>query len=82
METSLFQFTGYTALITPITIGIVQAIKTLGLADRYIPIFSIITGVALSFLGSDPLQATVLQGIAVGLLACGLWSGTKKVAGA
>lgn len=82
METMLFQFTAYAAVCVPITIGLVQAIKGLGLADRYIPLFSIAIGVALSFLGTAPLQETVLQGLAIGLSACGLFSATKKVVGA
>lgn len=64
-------------LLIPIIIGIVQAIKKVGLDTRYAPILSVVLGIAGAyfFIGTD--SSSIILGIVAGLTSCGLWSGTK-----
>lgn len=67
-------------VLVPIVMGVVEAIKALGLNSKFAPVMSIILGVigvylASGFVLSGPLA---LEGIVVGLSAAGLYSGAKK----
>jgi Na+-transporting methylmalonyl-CoA/oxaloacetate decarboxylase beta subunit len=68
--------------VTLIIIGVVQALKKV-VTKRWIPIVSIIIGVAVMVLGMwERLTAeAVLQGIVLGLVSCGLWSSSKTILG-
>jgi len=62
----------------PVVLGVVSAIKKVGLSSRWAPIVSLVLGLGLSFfLGGDTTFQVVLQGLVVGLSASGLYSGTK-----
>lgn len=62
-----------------IVIGLTQICKKF-VADRFIPVISVVLGIILVALGTFPIftAKTVVVGIVVGLVASGLWSGTKK----
>jgi hypothetical protein len=69
-------------VLVPIVIGLVEAIKVaLGLNSRVAPIVSILLGIGGAFGISGFSFAVALQGIIVGLVAAGLYSSTKSVAG-
>lgn len=77
-------------LLTPVAqVGLIMAIaelvKRLGLDKRFIPLvdlaLGILSGVIIYtvYMGRNPIEGVVL-GIALGLSACGLFSGVKNVA--
>ena len=78
-----------TYLVTPIAqVALVMAIaevaKNLGLESRYIPILDVVVGLTFGILfftiyQDMELLEGVIIGIAVGLSACGLFSGIKNV---
>lgn len=76
-------------LVTPVAqvaliMALAELIKRLGLDKRYIPLvdlgLGILSGVVVYtiYTGMQPIEG-VLIGIALGLSACGLFSGTKNV---
>lgn len=67
-------------VLVPIVLGVVEAVKQVGLSGKLAPILSIVLGVVSVYLAggfvlSGPLA---LEGIVVGLSAAGLYSGVKK----
>jgi len=78
MET-LFDFSPLILAIVPVILGLVEAIKALGLQTKYAPLVSIVLGVALVSLTGVSWQALIAQGIIAGLAASGLWSSGKKI---
>lgn len=74
----------YGIAVIPLIIGLVQALKQVGLPDQFAPLASIGLGLALAIAqiltGAEmtPL-AVVLNGIAYGLAASGLYSGARAV---
>lgn len=78
-----------TYLLTPlgtlaIIIGIAEVVKRMGLESKWIPLvdlgLGLIAGIGIytAHLGYAPIEGIVL-GIALGLSACGLFSGVKNV---
>ncbi len=75
---TLFEFSPLVIVAIPVALGIVEAIKALNLPSRFAPIVSIAVGILLVTLVPElTWQATIAQGIIVGLAASGLWSGGK-----
>jgi hypothetical protein len=70
-------------VLSPIIVGLMQAIKMAGLPSRYAPLGSVVAGVALTggLSGSEPIRDVILSGIAAGLTASGLYAGTKAMGG-
>ena len=68
-------------VLVPIVLGVVQVLKVSGLPSRWSPLLSLLLGVvgATLLIGGE-LRADILQGLAVGLSASGLWSGVKALA--
>ena len=71
---------GQVALI----IGLAEAVKNIGFPKRYIPIFDIVLGLisGLVVYGYEyhlGLVRGFMLGLAIGLSACGLFSGIKNV---
>ena len=75
------ELTAYTALV-PIVIGLIQVIKMSlpkeSKARNLVPISTIVLAIALSLLAYGATGAVVLNGIATGLAAIGLFSGTRS----
>lgn len=67
--------------LVAVTVGLVEVIKRTNIvADRFIPLVSIVVGIALAFVYPGiSIAVTVLSGIVIGLSASGLYSGTKTV---
>lgn len=70
----------YDVALIPATMGLVDVAKRAGLPSKYAPILSLGIGVALGVATSlDNLQKGIITGIAIGLSASGLYSGTKAL---
>lgn len=73
------------AILSAITVGLVQVAKAMGLTKQYVPLCSVIIGVGLSFLAMPVVLLNIYQtafvGLIVGLSAVGLYSGVKNTAG-
>ncbi len=65
-----------------IIVGLIQALKNFGLDTKMAPVVAIILGLAtsfgLSYYGETKAFEAVVLGLAVGLSAVGLYSGTKN----
>ena len=71
-------------ILVPVVLGVVQAIKIAFKVDsKWAPLISVISGVvgAYSLFPVASVGVSILQGLVVGLTACGLWSGTKTTVG-
>lgn len=79
-----------TYLFTPVAqvaliMAIAELVKRMGLDSRYIPLvdlgLGVLSGIVVYtiYTGMQPIEGIVL-GIALGLSACGLFSGVKNVA--
>ena len=68
METSLF---------SPLIVGFVAAVNGIGLPKRFSPFVAIGVGVFIAWHFNQDLW----QGVIAGLVASGLWSGTKATLG-
>lgn len=79
-----------TYLLTPVAqvaiiMGIAEIVKRLGLKTNYIPLVDVGLGLVFGFVvytiysGMHPVEG-LLIGFAMGLSACGLFSGIKNVA--
>lgn len=66
-------------VLIPIIVGVVAAIKKIGMTSRFAPILAIVLGVVGVWLLNDfaLTGAIALQGVLAGLSAAGLYSGTK-----
>lgn len=66
--------------LVPLLIGILEAIKKLGVNPKYVPIISMIIGVSAGIImfGQEDVVAGVILGLAISLSAVGLYSGTKN----
>lgn len=69
----------YLIYISPIVIGFCEIIKRAGLSTRYVPLFGLIFGVALSFFFTGGYTPHALvEGLVGSLTALGFYSGLKK----
>lgn len=68
--------------IVPLTVGIVAVLRGIGIPTQYAPLASVCTGVALACFVVTTVPEVVLGGIAIGLMASGLYSGGKTMLGA
>lgn len=70
------------AVLVPIVIGLVELAKRLGLPTAYAGLLAVIMGVLLvaaQSLLTGQARDIVLSGLATGLAAAGLYSGTKAL---
>lgn len=77
-----YDITGAVAVV-PIILAIVQALKMVGLPNKYSPIASIGLGILVGFVfrhEAADLSQTILAGVTYGLSASGLYSGVKTTA--
>jgi len=73
----LFTLTPLVLGAIPLVIGLVQVAKAMKLPDNFAPLASLVLGCALVALTGATWQASLVQGIIVGLSASGLYSGGK-----
>jgi len=66
-------------IIVAVIIGLIQAIKAIGLPSQFAPIISIMLGVIASYFVGEPgaIGVVVFNGVMYGLMASGLYSGVK-----
>lgn len=70
----------YDVALIPATMGLVEVAKSAGLPSKYAPIVSLAVGTCLGIATSlDNIGRGVIVGIAIGLSASGLYSGTKTL---
>ena len=81
MDLDIFQFGALAAACVPVTLGLAQIVKGLGVSKRFVPLIAIVIGIGLSALAGATWQVSVGQGIIIGLSSMGLWSGSKATAG-
>lgn len=78
-----------TVLLTPtsqvaLIIALAQLIKELGLSAKYIPVVDLVLGIisgvcVFGLIGEMGIAYGIIIGIALGLSACGLFSGIKNI---
>ena len=66
------------ALLVAIVIGLVEAIKRVGLSARWLPLVSLALGVSLSLTVLEPGRLGIVTGLVIGLTAVGLFSAGKN----
>lgn len=73
-------FEVYNVALIPLIIGFVQLLKTLGLSKKYVPLASLLLGLAggVFYLFPEDLKGGIIVGVMLGLSASGLYSGTKN----
>lgn len=74
---NLFALSPIAVACAPVVIGLVQVAKTVGLSARFSPLASVVFGIGLVALTGIAWQAFLVQGIIIGLVASGLWAGSK-----
>jgi len=68
------------AALIPVVVAITQAIKKAGIASRFIPLLSIVLGIAIVWVTDLSAGFQLLEGIVIGTSASGLYDvGTKTV---
>jgi L-lactate permease len=74
-----YDITGAVAIV-PIILAVIQALKMVGMPNKYSPIASIALGIIVGFVfrhEAADLSQTILAGVTYGLSASGLYSGVK-----
>ena len=69
------------SVLVALTSGVVEVLKRLGTAKKYLPLTSLLVGFILTLVGNltTLTSLTYLTGIAVGLSAVGLFSQSKML---
>jgi len=72
----------YDVAIIPLIVGIVELLKQVGLPSKFAALVSVILGIVIGmvYLSPDDIKKGILVGLALGLAASGLYSGTKSTA--
>lgn len=75
----MFEFAGVG--IVSIIMGLAQLLKKMGFKTKYIPIANLVMGLAagIFILNQNNVRAGIVQGLAMGLSASGLFSSVKNV---
>lgn len=73
-------FEVYGVALIGLIVGLVEALKRAGLPKRFLPLSSLIFGVAagIFYINPEDLKAAIIVGLMMGLSASGLYSGTKN----
>ena len=70
------------AVLSAITVGLVQVVKQVGLPSRFLPLTALVFGVGLAWLTvsvtSIGLPNLIISGLIAGLMSVGLYSGVKN----
>jgi len=80
MDFTNYDITGAVAIV-PIILAVIQALKMVGMPNKYSPIASIALGIIVGFVfrhETADLSQTILAGVTYGLSASGLYSGVKS----
>lgn len=76
----MFELEAYGIVLIPVILGLAEIAKSLGMPKKYSPIVSLVLGIiaGIVYVHPENLVAAILVGIALGLSAVGLYSGTKN----
>lgn len=83
MPETLIDISPAIVVIVPVVIGLSQVVKQFVAESmlRFVPLFVLAVSVGGAFLVTDTTwQSTVIQGLAVGLMSIGAFSGSRAVA--
>lgn len=71
----------YGVFIVPLIIGLVEIVKRAGLPSKWSPVFAVVLGLlaGMLLLFPEDIRQGVVVGLALGLSATGLYSGTKNI---
>ena len=71
------------AILIAIITGLIEMFKRLGLDSKFAPLVSVVLGLFFAFLcgGYTVAADIVINGLIIGLSACGLYSGAKTLIG-
>ena len=61
-------------------IGLVEVIKKIGCPSKWLPLIDVALGIisGIAVYGTSDIVMSIMTGIAIGLSACGLFSGVKN----
>jgi len=65
--------------IASMALGITATLSEAGINSRYKPFMSLLVAIVTSILYTGMTRESIIMGIIGGLMASGLWSGTKSV---
>lgn len=71
------ELTPQIVVVLPLVLGLVQVAKMSGLNSKYAPLLALALGIAGCALIVGIDTKAISDGLMVGLMASGLWSGTK-----
>jgi hypothetical protein len=77
----VMELTTTTAILVPTVVGITQVIKVIGVPSRFLPLIALGVGSLGAIVLGGLTGEIAIQGIIVGLMAVGLWSGTSNTLG-
>ena len=78
LDTAIIEVSPVLVGVVPIAIGLVQFVVKRLIPERWIPVGALAVGVLLSMLAMGELTGnSIVQGLAIGLIAMGVYSGTK-----
>ena len=70
----------YDVAVIPLIVGIVELFKQIGLPSNFSAVVSLILGVVIGivYISPNDIKKGILMGLALGVAASGLYSGTKS----
>lgn len=73
-------FEVYGVALIGLIVGLVEVLKRAGLPKKFLPLSSLIFGIAagIFYINPEDLKAGIIVGLMMGLSASGLYSGTKN----
>lgn len=75
-------FEVYDVALVPLILGVVEMLKRIGLPAKFSPLVAVFLGVMLGMFYLDVTSKEgIIIGLALGLSASGLYSGTKHMVG-
>lgn len=70
----------YNVALVPLVLGVVEVLKRIGLPAKFSPLVAVCMGISLGIFYMDvTTKEGVIIGLALGLSASGLYSGTKNM---
>lgn len=81
MDASLVTISAVSLALVPVVIALTQIVKSFVLDSRWAPLVSIAFGILGAFIvPMETVPLTVLQGILIGLMSSGLFTGVRSLA--
>lgn len=78
MDVSLVSLSAVSIALIPVVVGLSAIVKSFLTDSRWVPVSALALGVVTAFfVPAATIGLTILQGVLVGLSACGLYSAVK-----